>query len=905
MRIERDNPVRLTGRTGPAGRLPAGKALLLSAAAIVLSSAGTWLLATKYLAPERIWQWASSRGHQIFHDEGRRISTKLLEALSNRLFDDIEAPRIFIDIKFRDYQKLVRKRDEALRKRVLVQEADDFVPAEIRMGDRTIRVKLRLKGDETDHLEGDKWSFRVRVRGKEHLFGMRRFSIQHPWVRGFQGEALFFETLRYLDVLAPRYFFVTVTVNGKDIGVMAVEEHFSKEMLEANERKESVIVRFDESLVWQYNDSRTNAGLGGIYDNFHTSPIDAFGSSRIAGVPKLALDNSVATGLLRGFSSGALAPSTVFDAELMGRFAAAADAWGSWHSFSWRNMRFYFNPLSAKLEPIGFDASIQFRSAPGQRRGTDMPIVALMRERILADDDIFPIYKRTLRELREQVAGRGELVDRLRTVEAAGLPLLRTEFFLLDGFELDELIERTDILLGLDDASLLTQTYAAEKYPALIQGWQIEQDGVHFLELSNSMPFELTIDSIFWAGQDGTRLGDVEILSKRVTTLAATPKFGAPDIVRLRYRPRNGTAGHGASIHVAARISGEPETYLAAAMPYHATLDEPPLPRSSVAAQLAAHGFLRYDAAVRALRIPAGHWQVDETIIVPPGHSLLVDPGTTLTFAPDTGLIAHGPVQSRGSAERPIVLRGRAAPGEPGRWEGVAVLNAPESSHWSHTRVLDTTGFRRGGWQPTGAVLFYRSEVKLDHCSFSGNLAEDALNIVHSRFEISGIEIDDTASDAFDADFSDGIVIDGSFSNIGTLGGGDAIDISGSTVTVSGTRFEKISDKALSVGERSRMTAARITVLDSGSGAVAKDGSALDISDSEIRNPANAGLMAYIKKPEYGAARIIAAGVRITGAPDDARAQTGSEIVVDGQAVATEAFDVEELYDTIMKPGLK
>ena len=55
---------------------------------------------------------------------------------------------------------------------------------------------------------------------------MRRFSIQHPATRGYQGEVIFQETLRRLGVLTPRYFFVDVIINGDDIGIMALEEHF-------------------------------------------------------------------------------------------------------------------------------------------------------------------------------------------------------------------------------------------------------------------------------------------------------------------------------------------------------------------------------------------------------------------------------------------------------------------------------------------------------------------------------------------------------------------------------------------------------------------------------------------------------------------------------------------------------
>ena len=77
----------------------------------------------------------------------------------------------------------------------------------------------------------------MHVRDDDHIFGMRRFSLQHPKVRGYQGEALFLEYLRRQGLLAPRYFFVHVTINGNEAGIMAVEEHFGVQVPEGDEAR--------------------------------------------------------------------------------------------------------------------------------------------------------------------------------------------------------------------------------------------------------------------------------------------------------------------------------------------------------------------------------------------------------------------------------------------------------------------------------------------------------------------------------------------------------------------------------------------------------------------------------------------------------------------------------------------
>ena len=135
-------------------------------------------------------------------------------------------PEIVIDVPFKGMQKIYKKREDALENWVLVQAEDDFVKADIRTNGETVPIKMRLKGDWFDHLEGRKWSFRIHVRGGAQLFGMRRFSIQNPATRGFQSELIFFEALKFFNVMSPRYSFVDVTLNGDPMGLMAVEEFF-------------------------------------------------------------------------------------------------------------------------------------------------------------------------------------------------------------------------------------------------------------------------------------------------------------------------------------------------------------------------------------------------------------------------------------------------------------------------------------------------------------------------------------------------------------------------------------------------------------------------------------------------------------------------------------------------------
>ena len=308
-----------------------------------------------------------------------------------------DLPEVYIDIKFKHFRKLQEKRKESLQQGVLITRADDYVPAQIRHEGRTVKVKLRLKGDWARNPSDKKMSFRVKAQGDDHLLGMRRFSLQNPKARIYDGDRLFFEAIKRENILAPRHSFVDLTVNGTKMGIMALEEHFSKELLESQGRRAGVILRFDESMVWlAESEASKGRGFEGVYDNYKNATIKPFRLNRIKSSKKLTNELESATRLLRAFVGGTLKPSQVFDPILMGRFIAVGDFWGAWHGLRWHNLRFYYNAITGYLEPIGFDAGIAYNQKP-VHDPTAEPIVAK-----ILDDSIRKVYMETLERLIEE-----------------------------------------------------------------------------------------------------------------------------------------------------------------------------------------------------------------------------------------------------------------------------------------------------------------------------------------------------------------------------------------------------------------------------------------------------------------------------------------------------------------------
>ena len=426
------------------------------------------------------------------------------------------------------------------------------------------------------------------------MFGMRAFSVQNPMVRGFQGAPLFYATLKHYGILAPRYKLVNLIVNGNDIGIMSLEEHFSKELLESQGRKESVIVKYDESLVWAAQitgeSGRQRLGLGGHFDNYHLMNIDGFGSKKISESKQLSNDYQIAVGMLRAFTDGTMAPSEVFDVKLMARFMAVSELWGSWHSLSWRNLRFYYNPITARLEPIGNDPGIEWSSAPGKNEGEREPITSVMRAALLDDPVLFAEFKQSVKTIKDEIES-GVLFSILDEVETELLPILRKEFFLIQAVDRKKLEQRIALIDGYSKHDFDKFYQIHYGYPELIQAYKIESPDSSYIEIANITPSLVDIIAINWVPRKNrNNLKAVEFVSDTSLPMVLQPTnlFGHPKYYRI-YFENNLNFEKDYQLEIVSRAKGSEKLVSTQVRPYFERRSHNPVPISTLEQQLREH----------------------------------------------------------------------------------------------------------------------------------------------------------------------------------------------------------------------------------------------------------------------------------------------------------------------------
>jgi hypothetical protein len=296
------------------------------------------------------------------------------------------------------------KRQVALERGLQVNEGDSYVNCKLGVDSESTKAKMRLKGHMTDHLEGDKWSF--RVKSKDTILGMYRFSLQHPGTRNYVYEWVYHEMLAYEGVINLYYDFVNLKLNEKDLGVYAVEEHFGQHVLKRNNRPKGAIIRWNPNLYWEGRiDGYHKIYLSEEYSSYQSSFAEPYDKGMVIKDKEILENYEIAAGQLEMFRTGKLKTSEVFDVEKMAKFHAIIDLVGGQHSLDWSDVKFYYNSVTEKIEPVGYESfsiretnSIAGQINPEKYEGVELNYHA----QLFSDPVFFESYIRNLERIADE-----------------------------------------------------------------------------------------------------------------------------------------------------------------------------------------------------------------------------------------------------------------------------------------------------------------------------------------------------------------------------------------------------------------------------------------------------------------------------------------------------------------------
>lgn len=807
-----------------------------------------------------------------------------LETFVNPVFTFL--PQIEIELSEKNFQRLVKKREAALKTGILLTESDDLLRAKLFYEDKAYAVDLRLKGDWTDHLAGEQWSFRIATDPEHPVLGMRKFSLHHPRTRGYVGEWLFHQILKDAGILHLKYDFVQLfrtvkTDEGKhtiNLGVYALEEFFSKQVIEKNKRRAGVLLKIDEDPLWRLRHHLVESGLP--LDEIRAEDIFEYKNMQILPFAEKSVrkDSTLlkqflkGRTLLRSYQKGTLNFSEVFDIGLMARYNAICNLLGSNHALVTHNLRFYYNPVTSRLEPVGFDGNgLNKEKEPATFDLTKGDVTYLTAygaalEKIIADSLTSRILAWPGLEEKNELIKRAYPGHEWNAAEVLN-------------FNREIIKTRIDPLRCLN---IFLEEYTTDRIVLSIENY-------------GRLPVVIT-DVI---GENGRVVGLPEskdkiiILSNEQKTISFSI---SKNFNRLFVNKKKKKAGFSLlddikKIKVGYKVLGTKKSKAENILPWmfqdhHAVAND--VFRKSGTVE--DYEFLEVDEAKKIITCKPGNWPFYNTIIIPAGYTFQISGGTALHFINSTSkLISFSPVRWIGQTNKPIRFYSQF-----GKSEGILIMNTKDTSIVRYCEFDNLSNPTENNWGVSGAVNFYNAPAHISKSSFSNNRCEDGLNLINTNFTLEDVLFKNTMSDAFDGDFVTGYIRNTTFDRPGN----DAIDISGSTVTIENIVIRQAGDKGLSAGEKSILTGKNIEISQSEIGVASKDNSTIQLTNIFLKNNA-LGFTAFQKKPEFGSATIQADEVRLENNELDYLIENKSNLNLNNKNVPTVSRVKDQMYGII------
>jgi hypothetical protein len=774
------------------------------------------------------------------------VRTKL-NIIPNYIKGAFSSPEHFyLDIKHEDFQKIVYFRKISLeRGKITADVKEENIPAKVTLNKTKYKISLNMTGQNLDHLgRSDKWSFRVKVKRKKSILGMKEFSLLVPNGRVSQynhpiSEWICHQLEKEEGIISLRYEFVDVTINGKYIGVYALEEHFEKRLIENNNLRDGLLFKPNLAKIHIYN------------------------QKKIMVTPALKAQSELLRVLWKSFFIGDIPTSKIFDIEKLAKYYAIADLVNGHHTHWPGNIYFYFNPITMRIEPIGREWSSPYHNEAQHKSSplylNNFQYSPFLHEKLFKDPVFVEKYISTLSKITkpEYLNNFFRKIDGLLQEK---LNILNKDYFAYsysNKYLYDSQLNIKNIINPNLSKSQLAVYYDSFKNNILHLTFVNQQ----------SLPLEILsitsdeIDVFNPVGKEivfGDNDGKHKLLKFKIPKGVILEK---PDLnaMKIKYKVL-GTKETRQSI-IAPWLYKEREKY--ADWPIQSDI------------QYTQRKFLEIDEIKKLIKFKPGKWKIEKNIVIPKGYRLVCDGGTQLDLLKSSTIVSYSPLSFLGSAVSPISISSSDFSGQ-----GLVVMNVKEQSILEHVVFEGLSNPSKLGWSLSGAVNFYEAPVVFNNCTFKNNKSEDGLNIVRSRFELNNCYFYNAQSDAFDCDFCTGEINKSTFKNSGN----DAIDVSGSSIKLKNVNISLAGDKGLSVGENSKVIADSVVIEKANIAAASKDLSILRINNMSVAN-SRIGFAAFQKKTEFGPAKIIAEEVSITNVDKLHFIENKSTLTLNGKSI--------------------
>ncbi len=766
-----------------------------------------------------------------------------------------DPPLLSIQVEQAELDRLQAVVDAARERGVIVPEGNDLVAAEITHNGASFKARIRIKGKMTDHVKGDKWSFRVIAKKDGGFLGMKRFSLQHPGTRNYLHEWLHQRLMAGEGIVALRYGFLRLEFNGEDRGIYAYEEHFGPELLEHNQRIKGPLFRFDPGLFWQH---RLNAMHGHRVDEpfaaEEAAAIDAYGTGELVKDPEARRLFEEAVALMNGYRSGALSVAEVFDVDRVARRLALLDLLGGHRSLDWSDAKFCYDPVLHRVEPVAYESfgGERIRRIAGAGRwnggaGAASDVYAAW----FNDEAVFRAYLHHLERF-----ARPSYLDSALAVLAG--PLDTAAATIYGEFPYKELDRG---MLAQNQRTIRQVLDDPKGFHAYRQ--EVRGDTVVLLLIPiGSLPIEVH----GLVGRDGTVVPPV---AGGVLPIRRSGRTGVPVPYRFVLTDSLLRTGDGPLVEhsvLGASVRKRVEVFPFALL----GMDEVrPVPLSG-RQPLSAFPMLRVDEQEKRIHILSGSWSISQDLVIPPGYMVSGTAPLRIDLQKGARIISRSPVAMNGREDDPVVLRSSDASGG-----GLFLLASTGRNEWTHVR---SEGFGSADDRGAGIVV-QGSALELRHCTLAEVQGRDLLLAVRSSVGIANSVLLG-GRDQVSLAFSTSRVTDVAFGGAGD----DAIIQRGGALLMKGAEVMNAGGCAVKVNTMGEFKAEHITLESKAKGVELSEAAVAKITDASVRS-GKEGIDVKGVEMRYGPSVVTLEGVNIATDAAPVHCGRGNRVTRDGKAV--------------------
>ena len=699
-------------------------------------------------------------------------------------------------IMFLEKQRNARRENEG----ELNDDLDFSVKGKLIVNNKEYNVSLKTKGVRPLHWANkNETSYKIynESKNKDEVImfdggngvGLKNFSFQKPITKNYVHEYIFHSMLHHAGNISLKYFLINLEINGNKNGIYVVEENFSKQAIERNKRKDGPIFSLNEIK-------------GEIYPNI---------SFEVYGKKNWLKNNpdflKAGFSILNSFRDDKLDINTYFDIDAWAKYFAIIDLTGTYHGSLSKSVRFYYNPVTTKIEPIGYDGHY------GAGDFKDFIILDFLKNKDINCIYLCPEKKWFNKFL---IKSSGELNDKFIDLYINYLKEFSSDKFLnnFNNIYLDE-INKFNLIVNSEDSRSDKIIYKGLGLNVYDKNFLEKRAALIKKRLSSNNPntFSFSLDGDFLNIENNISEVPIKILALDCN-LENNKSFYILTNGRIKWSKD--------CQKILISNSSEKKVIKIASDP---SFSKNYFPDDPSKFEFFHNNFLTDFSYPNIFTIKNKKIEIAKNYYIPENTKIIIEEGTEIIFLGKYTIYSDGELELKGSLNNPINIKSNIL----GNGSIVVRDNVFDANNVIVTGLGSPILL---GHNLSGSINTINSQVKIKNFIIQKSQSEDAINLISSNSYLENVKLMNNSSDALDIDF--GSI---NFKNIKCYKNkNDCFDSSGSEIKGFYIDAQFSGDKGLSLGENSYGEISDIKSTNNKTGVAVKDGSKILLKNIDVQN---------------------------------------------------------------------